>query len=233
MASVGMLVAAIARAEGLDPARVAMIARSLRENGFIAMKGRGNSAATMSPTDAANLLIGVNASPVAAGVAKLVGVYRNLQANEVRRKTDRRPSSVLGTFGIALEALIEAYRSGELPDQFVGKKITTETQARFKAQELDFQISFFRPSLGASIRVTAVGRDLGPDLETYLAEATPPMLFFSFRPQSRSLKIYTDRVEQTTISRWTLRAVGRCLQKSYAVGDESPWPPSVVDFDRL
>jgi hypothetical protein len=212
-----------------------MIARSLRENGFIAMKGRGNSAATMSPTDAANLLIGVNADPVAAGVVKLVGVYRNLEANEVRPKTARRPSYVLGTFGSALEVLIEAYRSGELPDQFIGKKISTETQARFKAQELDFQVSFFRPSLGASIRVTAVGRDLRPDLETYLAETAPPMLFFSFRPQSRPWKNYknTDRIEQTTISRWTLRAVGRCLQKSYAVGDESPWPPSVVDFDRL
>ena len=55
MAILSELVTTVAKVSGMDQATVALIARHAREAGLIAMSGRGPSAASMGPTDAANL----------------------------------------------------------------------------------------------------------------------------------------------------------------------------------
>jgi hypothetical protein len=66
------LVKTVARLEGIDPATVALVARTVREAGLIATGGRGASAAKMDVKDATNLLIGVNASDMARDAPLLV-----------------------------------------------------------------------------------------------------------------------------------------------------------------
>jgi hypothetical protein len=218
MASLGKLVAAIARAEGIDPDQVGRIARYLRENGLINMKGRGGSAAQMTASDAANLLIGVNASRIGTNVAKIVPKYRDLEAREVRARNDPRPPApVLGKFGQAFEELITAHITGVFPDLFLGEQVNPETQLSFEDGELAFQIVFDRTLVGASIRISiAADPDAGFDFESYFTAVATPILFVSFRPRSRVyLRHYTsvDRLEQTTITHRTLRAVADCLRR--------------------
>src|SRR3712207_5689305 len=73
------LVKTIARVEELDAVTVGFYARSAREAGLVSKKGRGRGAAQMSATDAANLLIGVNASKLAKDVGDIVPQYRALK----------------------------------------------------------------------------------------------------------------------------------------------------------
>src|SRR3712207_5289130 len=76
MALLSHLVQALATVEELDPVNVRFYARSLRENGLISQRGRGRGAAQMTTSDAANLIIGVNASALAIDVGKVTPEYR-------------------------------------------------------------------------------------------------------------------------------------------------------------
>src|ERR1700704_3688635 len=80
MTTLSELVNTIAKVEGIDPATVTLIARSVREAGFITTGGRGPSAARMTYRDAANLIIAVNASPTAREAPHTVQVYRALES---------------------------------------------------------------------------------------------------------------------------------------------------------
>src|ERR1700722_4299287 len=80
MGTLSHLVETIAAVEGIDPATVALIARHIREANLISTGGRGPSAARMTITDAANLLIGVNATRIAAEAAQVVRTLRSLTA---------------------------------------------------------------------------------------------------------------------------------------------------------
>src|SRR5689334_4728902 len=72
------LVATIARVEGLPEPGVAQIARHVREAGLVSQSGRGLSAARMTIPDAANLLIAVNAAPMAKDAPRAVARYRGM-----------------------------------------------------------------------------------------------------------------------------------------------------------
>jgi hypothetical protein len=78
MARLSDLVKVLAMTEGLDEVSVGIFARRAREAGLILQGGRGRSAARMTVRDAANLLIGVNASALAKDVPKVIKGYRNL-----------------------------------------------------------------------------------------------------------------------------------------------------------
>jgi hypothetical protein len=99
MARLEELVETVAEQEGMDPATVRLIARNVREAGLITTGGRGTSAGQMTFGDAANLLIGVNASVNAREAPETVRKYRRM------RPACRNQS---GDFGKALEKLIEA-----------------------------------------------------------------------------------------------------------------------------
>ena len=78
MATLTDLVRTVAAVEGLDETSVGIYARAAREAGLISQSGRGRSAASMQARDAANLLIAVNACPLAKDVAVLVPIIREL-----------------------------------------------------------------------------------------------------------------------------------------------------------
>ncbi len=72
MARLSELVRGISEALKVDERSVTLCARYLREAGLIAQKGRGPSAAHMTPCDAVNLLLGVMAAPEIKDVAECV-----------------------------------------------------------------------------------------------------------------------------------------------------------------
>ena len=107
LATLEELVVTIADIEGLGTERVRAIARSMREAGYIATRGRGNSAAEMSDRDAANLLIAVNAAGTARIAPQIVQRYRRLPA---------RSKLWVTQFGTEFEKLLFAARTGTMAD---------------------------------------------------------------------------------------------------------------------
>lgn len=106
MATLAALVEIVADAEGIEAQRVAALARSVREAGLIASRGRGPSAAQMSEADAANLLIAVNAAETARAAPDTVRHFRALRTN---RENPR-------AFGPVFEEMIAAATKNELVD---------------------------------------------------------------------------------------------------------------------
>jgi hypothetical protein len=104
MATLGALVDIVAAAEGISRERVEAIARAVREAGLIATHGRGSSAAQMTETDAANLLIAVNAAETARAAPETVRRFRALRADNKSQHE----------FGRVLEEMIAATVSGEI-----------------------------------------------------------------------------------------------------------------------
>jgi hypothetical protein len=95
MATPGQLVKAMANALGISAATVAQYDRVLAENGLRSKGGRGLSAARVTSTDAANLLIAIMGSPLsgapikhAALTCKLYGALPNI-AKSSRPRTLR------------------------------------------------------------------------------------------------------------------------------------------------
>src|SRR5258707_4983333 len=113
MATLTELVEAVAEAEGMDSASVALIARYAREAGFIQKKGRGPSAAHMGVADAANLLIAVNASGSAREAPDVIPVYRDLIAAELLYAHEKRAPKIYGSFAEAIELLLQSAVEGK------------------------------------------------------------------------------------------------------------------------
>ncbi|GJE46948.1 hypothetical protein AEGHOMDF_6157 [Methylobacterium soli] len=93
----------------MDDVQVGWIARHLREAGLISQGGRGRGGAQMSTADAANLLIGVNASTSAKDAVAAVYHYRELVCSRLSLRSDIMFEGVFKVgkrFGETLEALI-------------------------------------------------------------------------------------------------------------------------------
>ena len=106
------LVEIVAMVEGMDPSRVALIARNVREAGLITTGGRGPSAGKMTNTDAANLLIAVNTAETVSEAAGAVRRYRRLEA--FGHESHRRFK-----FGDCLEQLIHSASIKALPERYL------------------------------------------------------------------------------------------------------------------
>ena len=78
MATLSDLVTALAGVTGLPEARVFAYGRFARQAGLISQKGRGRSAASMSVTDATNLLIAVCATDVTREAGAAIKTFRQL-----------------------------------------------------------------------------------------------------------------------------------------------------------
>lgn len=104
MARLPALVSALHSTDGRERPTLDLIARSVREAGFIATTKRGSGAAEMGVKDAVNLLIGANAvqSPVLAGAA--VRQYQTFKQSPHGRHARGTVFSALA----AAETLIEA-----------------------------------------------------------------------------------------------------------------------------
>jgi hypothetical protein len=239
MATLTELVETIADVEGIEPSSVNLIARYVREAGYIATHGRGTSAARMNVSDAANLLIGVNATTVATNAARTVSAYRELESYEFRAKGDPRPAKKYGTLGEALEQLVRATGMGELPEVFFNREIPNDLQEAFPDVHIDMK--FRRPIPSASLRIVPILElnELTSELlegeegfETEVPQGTrewvedvlPPVevstepegVMFEFyspklRKPSKKKTIVGDRVEEITIGYRTLSAVGKLV----------------------
>jgi hypothetical protein len=218
MATLSELVDTIAAVEGIDPATVTLIARHVREAGLISTGGRGPSAAAMGLSDAANLLIGVNATTTAAESARTVSAYRELSA--FRAKTDRRPAMKYGTLGEAIEQLLHAIGVSKLPDKFLGRGTLPHLQEAFSTGEVQIDLKFRRSGsrLSAILRIAPpLSSTITPDGWQLGAESGQSILFLFSAPRSRGPpgeKEHTagDRTVETTIGYRTLNAVSKLLQ---------------------
>jgi len=112
------------------------------------------SAATMGVKDAANLLIGVNATTTGKDAARTVVAYRALVSYEFRAKGDPRPAKRYGTLGQAIEQLVDATRAGELPEVFLNREVPDDLQDAFPDVHID--MTFSRPILSASLRIALI-----------------------------------------------------------------------------
>jgi hypothetical protein len=211
MATLTRLVMTITVAEGLDLDTTALIARYAREAGLIAMKGRGESAAHMTPKDAANLLIAVNTLTTAKNAAGFVPIYRRLGAHEPG--VVDHPSA---TFGEALELIIRSYMDGALPDEFLDVRTPEDIKYAFEHDEIHVEVAFRGPIPSATLRIS---HSITPEVSSsrYLDDrglGTIRFIVFERKLKSRPKKKVTaeDRRIETIITDRTLRAVGEALR---------------------
>jgi hypothetical protein len=228
MATLTELVETIAAVEGIDTATVGLIARLVREGGLISTGGRGPSAARMSVTDAANLLIAVNATRHANEAVRAVTFYRPMVPHEYVTPSDRRVVEQTGTLGEAIEQLIHAVAVRGLPHSFIGRTVPELLRHSFSKGNINiflrFTISYFAAVL--RIETTTEGSSLAiPD--STVKPSPSPALSFNFFPISKALKsrpdlvgrisyqtfrdAIGDRIEETTISHRTIVAVAKLI----------------------
>jgi hypothetical protein len=103
MAALSDLVTAIAGVTGLPEATVFAYGRFARQAGLISQKGRGHSAASMSLTDATNLLLAVAATGVTREAGTAIETFRSLKRGRLYDfSAGRSPVilSLLAPFGI-------------------------------------------------------------------------------------------------------------------------------------
>jgi hypothetical protein len=213
MATLTELGEVISEVEGIDPARVAWIGRSLREAGLISKQGRGPSAAHMGWTDAANIVIGVNAARNPADATKAVQTYRRLRPQEYEIPVSEMRRDF--TLGEAIEQLLMAAGSGELPRSFLGGSENDITISKWLAAgQLNVELRFRTDAPSTLLRLALRVDDADPELTATI----PARLLLHFSPrkardppnarQDRS----RDRREETTIGFRTLREVGRLIR---------------------
>lgn len=217
MATLSELVEVTAKVEAIDPATVALIGRYLREAGLIVKRGRGPSAAHMGWTDAANMLIAINAAKNAADAARTVQAYRRLRAEQ-----DEPPISEISrdfTFGEAIEQLLMTAGSGELPNPFLGVPdeipVWHELSDDFSTGAVHVELRFRTNAPSALLRVAIalpLARSFGPEV------TPPPLILVRFSPQKvrgppKARRHQSgDRLEETTIGFRTLSAVGKLIR---------------------
>jgi hypothetical protein len=238
MATLSELVVAIAKVEDIDPATVGLIARQVREAKLITMSGRGPSAAKMSFTDAANLLIAVNATKHANEAVRAVTFYRPMVPHEVEGTANARPLEEAGTFGQAVEQLLEAAAVGMLPNSFLGKIVPKQLQDGFSKGNVRIALKFNITFFGAALRMTPPPSKEAIDHLSHESVVALPSSGFSFdflpsvRRRSPRIKerfgdrisystfraVIGDRIEETTIGYRTVKAVGKLIQPEQAVG---------------
>ncbi|PJI56027.1 hypothetical protein CTI14_00410 [Methylobacterium radiotolerans] len=197
MAFFNDLVRVIASVEGMEEMTVRGICLSVRDAGHVSKGGRGLSAAKMSVRDAANLLIGVNASSIARSAGSIVQSYRDLQLTDrVHLRDDEsgrifKAPALREDLGSYLEFLIDTYGN---PGS-IGDRILSD-EAQSELHQLSVEIAFSKP-------------------EPY-AEAT-----YRLRDTNKNYAVFwfmgtgnfssADRRDTTTISDKTLRAVAEVL----------------------
>jgi hypothetical protein len=209
MATISALAEIIARAEGIDPSTVALIARYLREAGFIQKKGRGPSAASMLTADAANLLIAVNVATSTARAAEVVPVYRNL----VGAWTGKEGAPEIGgTFGEALELLIDCAITGRLPDIFSSAPVSKPVRDAFEQGQAELSVSFFKPNPWAMIQIQTPT----PRLSDWSLDKMVSFFALTFHQmnsqQRQKQKMVGDRKDRTEIGKATIFSVAKVLR---------------------
>jgi hypothetical protein len=209
MANLSELVTAIAEAEGMDPASVSLIARYVREAGFIRKKGRGTSAASMDAKDAANLLIAINASSSVREAPAVVPVYRNLIAEG--DASEDFPETT-GTFGEALEQVIKGAIDAKLPPKILSKGVSSVVRAAFEQRTALVSVTFKRPDPAAELLIRYVGASREDFSRSTKPHSQFRLLFFPRPGYRRPQKMRAgDRIDITEIGNATIFSVASTL----------------------
>jgi hypothetical protein len=220
MAVLSELVNTVAKVTGMDAATVALIARHAREAGLIAMSGRGPSAASMRPTDAANLLIAINTVHQASSVGRVIPLYRQCVPYERDAQGNRHVVEGVARLGEIMEQLIRAAGTGIFPDPFLGKQISAQVKDDFAQGNLWIGMKFNVTFIAAALRIVA--REAGDGLPNYpLLDSARAVLAFDFffptrrrsgvLPKFFRVDFMGNRFEELTIGHYTFRAVGQLI----------------------
>lgn len=155
MALISDLVSAIAEVEGLPEETVNLVARYIREAGYLSQGARGRNAPRATVADAANLLIAVNGggcivkdapravdmyrhlichAPHGSRTATGLGVeYGNIGPDELRF-LDRHGET---TFGEMLESVVDRFVGGELHMFMMGETVKYIPEAAYQKAVAD------------------------------------------------------------------------------------------------
>jgi len=197
MATLSQLVAGIAAVEGIDPERVGAIARAIREHGFIRTSGRGTSAAQMSETDAANLLIAANMADTARTAPAAVAQYRGLKA---------KPNKQTSEFGGELEEMISAVKQECLADHItkmialLGTRGHILGRKRFLNEAYRVDIEFEKPVPSVFVGVSVLNFGYSDAIS------------FGEHSRQSTAEASGDRRERIRITQRTIHAVASILR---------------------
>jgi hypothetical protein len=222
MATIGDLVRAVSEAEGLEENFVSVYARAAREAKLIAHYGRGRSAARMSPSDGANLLIGLNGSALAKEAPATIGAFRRLRLRWIwpAEQSSFTPEMIGRNiaFGQALERLLTAF----IPDKNGGQEIdhlvvenlsyakgglTRDELIRAAARHIRIEVAFERPRRVGLISFIMADTRRGVEEGRAVLRARYEAPEDAKKPD----EAFGDRIQRTTITRRTLSAVGQIL----------------------
>ena len=210
MASIGKLVSAIAEIEGLDEGAVKLIARYAREAGYISQGSYGPGAARMTPRDAANLLIAVNATGLAKETPKALQSYSALTWRQKKWIPDQEveadrddPFKKLLHEGIRLDQALEELILLATP---IFSRVSMLEQF-FANEHMQMTIEFSRPHPRVAFSVTYYEAPEDEDGKPEYDEIEGG--YFASGEQVN--EIVSDRVDEVTITHRTLIAVGKSL----------------------
>ena len=217
MATIGQLVRAIANVSGLEESAVKLIARYARESGFIGQQSTGAGAAKMTSSDAANLLIALNASDLAKDVEQSTRLYSSLissgsddiflsDAEEAafKGKSIYKACSPGLSFSEALSKLIDY---AKIEDN--GVSHLSRYLDEYKSSDKDYvwlRVIIVRPNPIARIEVmrfTGNSFEDPPRLETDLSIA--------FELETKEKKPIGDRTAEYKCTNKTLQALANCI----------------------
>jgi hypothetical protein len=220
MATLSELVNTIANVEGVDPAGVSLIARGVREAGLITTGGRGPSAAKMTATDAANLLIAINATTSVRAASQIVHSYRELEAN-VGEQIKPKPK-----LGEAIEHLLEAVLNRSLPGRYISSVIPEPILEEFRKEHVRIELLFHKPFPAAELTIAVCDpkKDIGyigglhpGEIGFDLLSKNATRIEFKFNSPTTSNQSKRvsggDRKDTTSIGYPTLRAVVELLRE--------------------
>jgi hypothetical protein len=217
MASLSELVEIIAQVEGMDPATVGLIARNVREAELISKKGRGRSAAKMTLTDAANLLIAVNATVTVRESAQTLRIYRRLETGTTGFLDNNRAVHERVQLGRALEHLIEAASSG-IFERFFLTTVPALIATDFRKEQVDIEFLFYKPRPYVRLEIYARSGYVLSSPPSYEAleeweRATKLAFYFELPDQIKRLRrqYKGDRIDTASIGFRTIRAVAKLL----------------------
>ena len=210
MATLSELVEVIAKVEGVDHARVGWIGRSLREAGLVTKRGRGTSAAQMEWSDAANMLIAVNATRNTAEAARAASAFRRFRPDQYPYQISEMSRDF--TLGEAIEQLLVAAGTSKPPTPFLGTTDYYDLLDAFETGQVHLELRFKTSTPSALLRIAE-------PLDEAIPEVTAPaLLAVHFSPRKARDPPNTrndeggDRVEETTIGFRTLSAVGKLIR---------------------
>ena len=203
------LISSVAQAEGLSEMTVAGIGQYLRDAGFISKHGRGRAAAQMTSLDAANLLIGVNASDLAKNAVSTVSSYGDLQiARPEKNNINHWAISRIFEKGANLQESISI-----LVDAFIPREDGTTAFSRDAGiDQYTIEIGFGRPAPSAFINLAQIGPPSPTNPFKWL-QYSQIEAFGHYWDKAHLWSSTAGRRDLTIVDGHTLSAIGKVLAK--------------------